>query len=256
MAGTWYMTRLPTFAISEVEVTGGEVITPAQIREVVEGELIGEYLRIIPHRFAYLYPHDAMVHAILDIPHVASVTVTRVNRQTLRVEFKEYLPYALWCHSREDNAPCYFVSDSGFAFAPAPLLQGGTLVRHIVEGRETLEKTELFNAEELKRIHNFIDELNQKLDLRISEVVHTKEGDLQFFIHGGGSVLVADTEAFEAVFQNLESVLSSKEFKHLKPGNFQYIDLRFGNKVFVNEEMSEPGSTTTPITVETASTTM
>ena len=39
-----------------------------------------------------------------------------------------------------------------------------------------------------------------------------------------------------SVIENLKTILVSEEFSHLKPGNFQYIDLRFGNKIFVNEE--------------------
>jgi hypothetical protein len=38
------------------------------------------------------------------------------------------------------------------------------------------------------------------------------------------------------MINNLMAVISSPDFSHLKPGNFQYIDLRYGNKVFVNEE--------------------
>ena len=37
------------------------------------------------------------------------------------------------------------------------------------------------------------------------------------------------------VVENLLVVLASPEFSHLNPGNFSYIDLRFGEKVFVNE---------------------
>jgi hypothetical protein len=39
----------------------------------------------------------------------------------------------------------------------------------------------------------------------------------------------------ERVVENLQLVLSSPQYTHLKPGNFEYIDLRFGNRVFVNE---------------------
>jgi len=37
-------------------------------------------------------------------------------------------------------------------------------------------------------------------------------------------------------FKNLQSILSSEEFIHLQNGAFQYIDLRFGDKIFLNEE--------------------
>ena len=40
----------------------------------------------------------------------------------------------------------------------------------------------------------------------------------------------------EETVANLRSILASDEFNDLQPGSFQYIDLRFGNKVFVNKE--------------------
>ena len=40
-------------------------------------------------------------------------------------------------------------------------------------------------------------------------------------------------------------LLLPQNFRHLQPDNFQYIDLRFGNKVFVNEELERDVGTST-----------
>jgi hypothetical protein len=55
------------------------------------------------------------------------------------------------------------------------------------------------------------------------------------------------TPAVETL-SNLETILASGTFTHLKPGNFQYVDLRFGSKVFVNEA---PVASSTPETTDT-----
>ena len=49
---------------------------------------------------------------------------------------------------------------------------------------------------------------------------------------------------------NLLTLVGSEEFSHLAPGNFQYLDLRFNTRVFVNEEL--PNDTSTPTSTSTA----
>ena len=63
------------------------------------------------------------------------------------------------------------------------------------------------------------------------------------WVSGFDIIYSLQDDSFDRVFANLSSVLESESFTHLEPGNFQYIDLRFGNKVFVNEELGVATST-------------
>ena len=51
-------------------------------------------------------------------------------------------------------------------------------------------------------------------------------------------LLVSPSQSAQETFDNLRSILESEEFAHVTSGDFNYIDLRFGNRVFVNEEES------------------
>ncbi len=99
----------------------------------------------------------------------------------------------------------------------------------------------------IQSIDAFIKRAAEELDFRISSLVHTKDGDIRFTINGGGMIFVAKGKDYNETFENLKSVLASKEFKHIKPGNFNYIDARFSNKIFVKEGM---GTTTEQIPEE------
>lgn len=243
----WYVTRLPAFTISDISIEGGETISHEEVRARIEDELRGDYLRIIPHRFSFFYPHDAIIETLKRIPRIHDITLVRKDRTKLNVSFSEYKPSALWCTPQSDTSECYFLDDQGFAFAPSPVLAGGALIRHMFEERTTLEVGHVMSAEEFANIQNFLTRLKDELSLRITDVFHTKDNDLYFGVNGGGEVRVAGGDSFEQVFENLKSILTSKDFKHLEPGNFQYIDLRFGNKIFVNEEELLP-ATSTPTT--------
>ena len=73
------------------------------------------------------------------------------------------------------------------------------------------------------------------MNLPLAEKIGPEE--VTFEVAGGGQIKVTLTQPIEDSLGNLEVLLSSPDFDHLAPGNFQYIDLRFGDKVFVNEEV-------------------
>lgn len=244
--GLRWVTNRPMLLIDDVTVSGGETISHDDVRERIEFELRGDYLHIIPHRFFLFYPHDAIEASLKRIPRIHDITIVQKDRTTLDVTFSEYRPIALWCIPNTDTPECYFLDETGFAFAPSPALKGGAFVRHIYEDRTTLAVEQLMPSGEFTTIQEFLEKLDENLSLRVTDVIHTKEGDMYLKVNGGGEIRMVGDGSFDTALENLSSVLQSAKFKHLKPGNFQYIDVRFGNKVFVNEE--EPVSATTTAT--------
>ncbi len=240
----WYVTRLSFVTIRSIDVHGGETISADEIKNVVEAELEGSYLRLIPYSFSYTYPATRVHAALASIPRIKEVRVEKEGQTSLVVHFREHRPSALWCLSLDENAPCYFLDSEGYAFDIAPTLRGGTFIRHVVQGKTELVELQLFSPEIFTEISTFLASLETELSLRVTSISHTKEGDSTYHITGGGDLLTTTALQGEAVMTNLRALLESKEFKHLTPGNFNYIDLRFGKKVFVNEEM-EPVATTT-----------
>lgn len=240
----WYVTRLPFFSLSDVAVSGGETISHEEIRTSVEQELEGTYFLIVPKRFSYTYPHDRIVTVLEKNQRIHNIVVERTSRTALGVSFDEYFPHALWC--TEDTAkPCFFITREGYAFALSPTLQGGAFVRHFVEGLDEVREGEVIRANELARIDAFIQRLNDEQKLRVASLVYRQDGDITFNLHGGGMIFINRNKDFNATFENVAAVLNSDEFKHLKPGNFAYVDARFDNKVFVNEQMIQEEATTT-----------
>ena len=85
-----------------------------------------------------------------------------------------------------------------------------------------------------------IDVLEREFEFRVTHVIRTEDDDFNYFIAGGGEVKTAIGIGTEDTLANLETILSSPDFTHIAPGNFQYIDLRFGNKVYIKEHADDP----------------
>ncbi len=243
--GTYYVTRLQAFTLSEVVVEGGETISHDEVRSQLENELVGNYFALVPKRFTYLYPHDRIIEVLEKIPRIHDIQVSVEKRKNIHVTFQEYIPHALWCVYEKPDRPCYFITGEGYAFAEAPSLHGGALTRHSIEGVEEVTSGVVIDPIVLQTIDTFTQKIERELGLRVTSIVHKKNTDLEFIVNGGGSVLVSSGKDFNTTFENLKSVLTSKEFKHIEPGNFKYVDVRFDNKVFVNEDFSTPTTTAT-----------
>ncbi len=247
----WYGTRLDMFTLASVAVVGGETIAHDEIQGLVERELEGTYFLLVPKRFTYTYPENRIREVLEKIPRIHSIRIESVSRKVLAVSFDEYLPHALWCAHGVQDKPCFFLDIKGYAFTEAPVLHGGSLVRHSVEGVEEIVSGNVIEESTLAQIDIFLNKIENELTLRVSEVIHKTTGDIEFLVNGGGAILTSGEKDFNETFENLKVLLASDEFAHIAPGNFRYIDVRFGNKIFVNEQpepepIEEGEASTTP----------
>jgi len=237
----WYGTRWTALTIESVTVDGGETISHEEVRGLTERELNGTYFLLIPKRFTYLYPQERILEVLEKIPRIHNIHIERTSHKNLHVSFDEYLPHALTCLYGKPEAPCFLMDIRGFAFAPAPMLSGGAFVRHSIEGVNEIIQGNVIEESRLAEIDTFLEKIEDELALRVSAVVYRNTGDIEFLVNGGGAILTSGGRDFDETFENLRILLASNEFRHIAPGNFKYIDVRFGNKLFVNQQIeTEP----------------
>jgi hypothetical protein len=245
LTSIWYATRIDSLQIEQVQVMGGKTIPPMLIEEKVTTALSGTYFGLIPKRFAWLYPKGAIVEHIKTFDRVKNVRIEMSDTQTLSIFFDEYIPVALWCEDVEMDA-CLFIDDAGYAFAQAPVLEGSAFVRYIERDHIPKIDTYSFSESFMDETKTFMELLHDKISLYVTHVVKIGTYDIEYAISGGGVLKISQSIPMQESFNNLQTVLGSEEFKNIQPGSFQYIDLRFGDKVFVNEEKPfEDGATTT-----------
>jgi cell division septal protein FtsQ len=244
--GIWYGTRLSFLTITDVTVSGGVTVNHTQVHAEVVQILDDSYLLVIPKRFSLFYPHDLITHTVDAIPRVHSVVVERTSFTKLSVTFDEYIPYALWCEHASSSV-CYFMNETGYTFAKAPQIDGALLVRYSREGAEELKEGYVIQKEALEEMEWFIEHVQTELALRIGTVTFAQNGDITLSCNGGGLIHISDKNDIRDTFSRLRSVLVSDAFSHIEAGNFKYVDVRFGNKIFVNEEMESISTTTESI---------
>ncbi|MEZ4195261.1 MAG: hypothetical protein R3B53_02575 [Candidatus Paceibacterota bacterium] len=239
LTGIWYGTRLETFTISAINVSGGKTISAEIVHSKINDKLSGTYLGIVPKRFSFTYPKEDILESLYELERLKNVQVEMVSNQTMQVTFDEYFPDALWC-DKSEKGPCLFLDENGYAFGTAPKLSGHRLLRYYALDTDLKRGVSPFETTDYTSTRDFIKLLSDS-DWYVSEVEIDSARDVFYTLADGGEVKATLADEPLQTFKYLKTLLDSDEFKHLAPGNFQYIDLRFGTKVFVNEEpISEP----------------
>lgn len=245
--GVWYVTRLPQLTISEVVITGGEQINPADIKAVVDESLAGSYLGLIPKRFTWFYPAEQIGAAIRAVPNIQSASVERSTTK-LQINFVEYLPYALWCSEAEFD--CYYIDKTGYAFARAPEISGGLFVRYVNLTNSPTLTYHLVPEEKFSQLSS----LKSLLEARgfFAQTIEIDASSDVYIILGDDSELKFSLLAVpEKSVEYLDTILASNEFADLKTRPFDYIDLRFGSKVYVKAERDQVLATSATSTAST-----
>jgi hypothetical protein len=248
LTGVWFGTRIDYLTLDNTEVFGGQTISHELVSELTLQQLDGEYAGFVPRSFAWLYPKQDIIEVVSMIERIHSVDVELKDGKTLYVSFDEYLPEALWCKTLLANE-CVFVNDLGYAYSTSPNLTGGSMLRFIHTSQAPEIGAMLTSPEDFVLLNQLADLLLEN-GWFVSHIEIDKVRDAFLHIVDGGELKVTLTQPPQETVDNLIVVLTSEEFAELEPGNFQYIDLRFGNKVFVNEEESAVEGATSTIDIQ------
>lgn len=230
--GVWHGTRLPAFTITQVIVTGGETISHDTIKSDVEQLLEGEYLGFVPRQFVWTYPESDILEAVAATDRVKDPTVLRDGTQ-LTISFAEFESVALWCNSRVSDQ-CVFLDANGYGFASAPQLRGGAFTRFVRSGQPAQMREVFADATDFAQLRALVD-LLESASWAVAVVEVDQVNDVFIYLAGGAELKTSLMLTPQETFDNLQATLSAPEYQHFTDGNFEYIDLRFGNKIFVKE---------------------
>lgn len=233
ITGVYHLTRLPSLTLTTITAAGGETIDADEVRAIVASKLEGTYGKLIPRRFFLFYPQAAIIEAVEGVDRIRDVVVLRTSLTEVSVTYGEHAPFALWCAPGPAEA-CFFVNERGEAFAAAPNLTGGSFIRFRTpespsEGAVVLAFDDFWNTVTMS-------ELLAAQGLFVQTVEVDAVGDVYYSLTSGGELRASLRDPAVQVADNVRTILRAEEFTSLAAGDFNYIDLRFGNKIYVSEE--------------------
>lgn len=223
MGGTFYLFFLSSvFEIKEINISGNKKISTQEIRNIIEEKINEKKLLFISKNF-FLTDFQGAKQIIEEFPAAAGVILKRKFPNKVIVNVEERIPVGIWCQS-DDN--CYYIDEEGVIFEKTKYKRELVInsKKEIIFGQRIIEKESI---KDILKIHNELKGL--KLNIQ------------DFNILDQGEKLVADINGWEIYFNLLEN--ASNQLFNLKlllkekipleqRDNLEYIDLRFGSRVF------------------------
>lgn len=244
-----WVSNLDQIKIKKIVVVGNVNMSSEEIENVIATLIDPRYLGIVAKRNAFLYPKDEIVRVLFETyPRIASVDIETESMRILNVRIKERERFVDWCGAVE----CYEVDDRGYIYAKEKLKENPTEV-FVIKGNdqnigpEPIGKFVL--ASELFKGIVYSRDALLTIKLQPVEVYVRNRDEIIFTLKNGGKILFSDRRSFEESVENLRSALTSNVLT--ASSSFEYIDTRFGNKVFYK---FKNGATTTSVGKNGAST--
>jgi len=237
-----WLVRLPHINIDTVEISGNAITSSESLREIVDAELLGTYVFLIPRSNIFLYSRRSISLSLTEqFPRIKEATVSFVDFHTIAIEVKERVPFGLWCGLTEklvatEGSKCFYLDSRGYIFAQSPNFSGDIFFRYYGPLEETFIVTDPLGMQYLPAA-NFLGYnlfLEALRDLKVNPValVRDEASDLHLKFESGAVLLFRTDQNLNTILENFRSILLSNIFLVQGMKNIEYIDLRHGNKVF------------------------
>lgn len=237
------ISRAERFRINLVEVSGNSVVSEKEIIAFAGSILGGSYLGVFPKDNIFIYPENELVWGLLQkYKRLRVAEMFLSESRTLRVKVEERKPFALWCGSEGPKGAngCFFMDAGGYVFAPAPDFSGSVFFRYYgrieEDPKEDLKKDpigrQFLTSQKFENLKFFAEGLKELSLSPVSLFVDEKDVYMAY-LSGGGTVIFDENKDFGRLLEDLRLVISGRE--ELRESDFSdldYIDLRFGNKIF------------------------
>lgn len=230
--GIWYVAGLPALAIDQIEVSGTEAIPIEGIRQKVSEMVSGKLWFLIPRNNFFAVSGTRIARELGQrFPEISAVDVKKKFPHQLKVHASGRQLWGVYC---ERPAPstggCAYLDAGGLAYEELsdfkgwllPVIYGPSAVR-LGEVAVSSERLQFFG-----RSKEALAELAGNL-LWLSSASSTPD-DARLGLAEGWQVWVTASRPVEEWASVLKTLLE-KEIRDER-SRLEYIDLRFGNKVF------------------------
>lgn len=229
LSGAVSLFYLPQIKIKKMAVEGAEVLNADQIKLEAEAVLAGKYFGLIPKNTIFAIPKNEIKRKILaDFSRIKKVSIKRDWPLSLAISIVERQGKALWCVG---ETSCAFLDEDGMIFEPSPVFSGRVFAKFLDErGQKAGLGQEMISPNEFRKLLAFKNFLEDEFGFKTDKMILKDFGEYEFFISGGWRILMNETSSQSELFDNFR-IAFENELKE-KISSLDYLDLRFGNKIF------------------------
>lgn len=236
-----FISKIDSLEIKEVSITGNENIRSEVLADIFTETTEGNYVFLFSKKNIFIFPKSKFKNRILnEFLDIKDLSIKRIWLEGVLIEIEERKEHSLFCltEKHEENIifsnECFFLDEEGFIFSKAPQFLEKKYFRYFKQ-KDSLFLGEVFmDYKKFSNINNFIEKLSST-GLKPNMFFADELGDFEIYFTGGEKIIFKGDDNYNNVFENLFTLLSENDFDLIKDNgslNFEYIDLRFGNRIF------------------------
>lgn len=233
----WMLVSAPFARITHVAVSGSNVVPSQSLEDAVRHQLQGKYAFVFPKDSIFLYSRGAIEKALLSLyPTLKTASVHAKDFHSISVVVSERVPKALWCGTDSSNPtnPCLFLDENGLAYAYAPEYSGTTYTTYFgaLAPSSALPKQFLSN-DTFHSLSALIATFVQHVAPdALSHVSVDGNGDVSLQFEPGYHIRFSLHDDGGDIYNHFTVAQKAASFENHPLSDFDYIDLRFGDKVY------------------------
>lgn len=230
--GIHWASYLPQYSIQNIDISGTVSLTRDDILARVNA-FFDRQGRFISPRNIFWYDTKGLERDLeSDILHIANATLSRdsLTSTTLRISIDERIPFARWCAS---ETSCYVIDKTGFIFATYDASSTSPLEAEVFTGGVSDPGNPLGHSVAAARFPSLLAMIQSlgQAGYSVHKADIDENGDLAFALDTGFTLYASAGADPLSLLRDLKLILISAPLKdHLT--DLEYIDLRFGNRVF------------------------
>jgi cell division septal protein FtsQ len=235
-AGAAWLSRAPFLRVETIEVSGAKSVATSSVEEFVRSQLSGNYVWLFPRNNIFLYPRAGIMEGLLlRYPELREADVHAVNFHTVSVTLSERAPVALWCPQASFSGPCSYMDESGIIYAPAPVFSEPVYVEYQGVATSTAQEglRQYLTQSQFQSLAALVAALDEvEADDPVHQVVVEQDGAARAYFQDDFLLIFSSLENGGDVFERFSLALQAAPFKGKKLSDFEYLDLRYGDKLY------------------------
>ena len=245
IGGLIYIARIPELNIAEVQAQGSHAADSAEVERRVNEILREYYFGLFPKSNVLIYPKGEIEDFLFrEYKGFKIVTFELKQKGVLGINITEREGKYTWCGEQPPKSgeveKCYFLDDTGYIFEEAPYFSGEVYFKFYGGKYGEHPAGNYYERQIFPFLLRFQKDL-VKFSLNTAGMALEEGGDIAFFfsspkiISESPKILVKRDSNFEEIAENLHTAVNTEPLKTQLKKNFaklEYIDLRFGNKVY------------------------
>jgi len=232
---------IPQLRIKHVSVRGLETLASSTVAEFATKKIDGRMLLVFPKDNILLYPKKEVERGLLkEFPALKDAVIHADNFEAITINAAERHPKALWCgESPVLSQNCRLMDEGGFVYSPGLENALSGLIRYTGAATTTrlytaqTEPLQYLTAREFAALEALVDALGQnQKQTAIAMVDVDAHSDVRVIFENNFMLLFALKDAGSDVYERFTLALASGPFLNKTINDFDYLDLRFGDKLY------------------------